>query len=199
MTADLYSAGVNNPSGNPALTSQSSGTRQRVVLQSEFVAGDPKSPSSFARMMGTVTDDRTLQPRYREMLNHLQIGFGGAGWLLACGDVVGAYSPLAINVGLRGLSGAVAGERWTLALAGGMLAESWEALAKRSTLTGQPARTAFLREVTAGQFSFRPAQPWTLSVTGVRYRDRPDSAQVFPGVPVLSGSSASVRLAYSGA
>lgn len=198
VTADAYEVAVKNATANPALTGAAGGTHQRVVLQSETVGGDPKAPTVFARLAGTATDDRSQQPQYREQINHLQIGFGGSGWQVAAGDVVAAYSPLVANVGLRGFTAAAAAGRLSIGGSVGVIAESWEALSKRSTLTGQAPRSAFLREVATGQLAFRPAADWTLSANGVRFRDRPQSAPLAPEAPAFSGRAATARIGYAG-
>lgn len=131
---------INTPArdGTPVLATM------RTELQLPHLDGTGTSDLQFAAQAG---DDRAVMPDYRAQVQNLAASRQSEGWGFTLGDYAANVSQLGLQLGYRGLHAHhdVAGVK--AAVFAGTIAESWDALANRSTASGQPARNRDLRDI----------------------------------------------------
>lgn len=143
------------------------------------------------------TNDRAVLGKYDNQLSTLQAGYLTPTWQVMAGDVAANYSSLSSNLGLRGLMGQARVGALSLSTHAGTIAESWEALLNRGTLTGAPPRTAFLRDVYGAKLDYEVMQGVRLFATTQGYSDREGSLSTAV-LPAAETRSSTAGVAYQG-
>lgn len=149
VRADMYSRDVSVPAGSGNLqTPYGTGTFFNLVTRGDLRATSADGNVTYAQATVTNSNDRTILSRYPNQLTNFQVGQTGQGYQWMLGDVAVNYSQLSSSMGLRGFYGNMQfGGGYSLFGHAGVLADSWEALADRGALDGNPARTRYLRDV----------------------------------------------------
>ena len=202
VSVDIYEHAVVTDAGNDPrlLSSLQPGLHQRTTVQADWRRTDAGQHTSYVQGVWTGTDDRGLQPRYGGQVTSFQAGWAGPGYRIAFGDVVAGFSNLGSNLGLRGLLGGWEGERTSVSAFAGAVAESWEALARRTPRDGRPARAAAVREAIGLKAEHRFAPAWSAFATLQSWRDRPGETGTGAAAgPAARGRSASVGLRLAAA
>jgi hypothetical protein len=195
VSLDAYDTQVDMASGNPALSPLRSGQYGKLVFQGDVRSTSASQDVNYAQGVLTSTNDRSVLARYANQINSLQVGRTGVGYQLAFGDVVAGYSSLGSNLGLRGALGSKELDAVQLSGYVGTVAESWEALASRDTLDGQPARTRLLRDVVGAKVDYKLSSAVKTYATLQSYHDRSGSATVTTAP--LSGRIVSLGGSYT--
>ncbi len=180
-TLDVYSNSVSTQSGNPSLSPLRGGTFERLSVGNDLRSTGRLGDVNYFQAVGTQSTDRSVLSRYNPQMFSFQAGRAGPGYQIAGGDVVANYSGLGANMGLRGLSAARQMDALVVSGFAGTVAESWESLFNASTLTGQPARVSYLRDVYGAKLDYQATPEWLLFSTLQSGRERKGSATVVPG------------------
>jgi hypothetical protein len=118
---------------------------------------------------------RSVLSRYSSQITNVQLGRTGPNYQMMVGDVTANFSQLGSTLGLRGFFGSVKLARLTLSAHAGTVAESWEALSNRTPIDGQPARSAYLRDVVGSKVELALTDWITTFLTVQGFNDRESS------------------------
>lgn len=127
-TVDYYSRST---SGGAMLTPYSGGHFHRTGMQSDLRGTSPEGDVSWSQFALTQSDDPSVLYLGNSQINTLNAGRAGQGYRFAVGDVAANHSTLGANVPLRGAMAQRYFGQTLLSASGGVIAESWEALADR--------------------------------------------------------------------
>lgn len=195
-SVDLYRNEVDVETGDAAtLSSLDRGVHQRAVLQVDWRHTIPNERLTYLQAVFSNTDDRGLQPRFRNQVSRLQVGLTGVAHRVALGDVAVSFSNLSTNQGIRGLWGDYQMQDWTFTYFAGTVAENWEALAGLTPRLGGPANLTPLRDVIGIKADHTFSETLSGFFTAQHYRDRRGELSE---AALYSGHSASAGLRYAG-
>jgi hypothetical protein len=178
INSDAYGSRVTTAGNSTTNSSFQSGDHVKNSLGLSFKATDESSNSAAQTNLQAAfldTNDRAVLGKYRDQVTSFQIGRATANYYLYAGDVAANFSPLSSNLGLRGVMGLLKVGSFSITTHIGTIAESWDALTNRTTLTGAPARTNFLRDVYGAKAEYELTKETKFFVTTQGYTDRVSS------------------------
>jgi len=197
-TEDVYNVDTDSDQPNNALSGLRDGTFSLTRLQGDLRDIEQAGDINYIQGGATLSNDRAVQSLYREQITNLQLGRAGAGYQIAAGDIVADFSKIGSNLGLRGIYGTKQVNALTLYGYAGTVAESWESLFDRSTLTDQPARSHYLRDALGFKADYKLNDRWSLFGTAQTYSDRKSSLSGLQQVALIkqNGSTGTAGIAY---
>ncbi|MEP7157126.1 MAG: hypothetical protein ABI905_15205 [Betaproteobacteria bacterium] len=101
-----------------------------LVTDVKFIRAD--GTISFLQSGLVSSNDRAVISGYPHQITNLQFGQSGPEYEVRGGDAALAYSSLGSTLGFRGIAVNRRFENWTVSAFGGVIADSWAALANRS-------------------------------------------------------------------
>jgi hypothetical protein len=171
-TEDVYNVETEFGNKNNALSGRHEGTFSTTRLKGDLRDTEQGGDIDYIQGGLTVSDDRAVESLYRAQVNNVQLGRAGAGYLISAGDIVANFSNIGSNLGLRGIYGTKQFNSLTMTGYAGTVAESWEALINRTTLTNQPPRSRYLRDAVGFMADYKLNDNWSLFGTSQTYSDR---------------------------
>ncbi len=176
-TTDSYTNRVKTLGNAVVNSSLQEGNHVKNSLGFNLKSIDTNNPADQASLQGALldTNDRSALGKYRNQVTSFQIGRTTGSYYIFAGDVAANFSPLSSNLGLRGLMGQLKIGYLMVTTHVGTIAESWDALTNRTTLTGAPARTNYLRDVYGVKTEYEVTKETKLFVTTQGYSDRTSS------------------------
>jgi hypothetical protein len=175
VTQDVYHVDVESNQPSNTLSGLDEGNFSTTRLQGDLRYNENDGDVSYIQGGFSQTNDEAQQSNYRGQITNIQLGRAGNGYQLAAGDVVADFSKIGSSLGLRGLYANKQMQAFNLAGYAGTIANSWESLFNRSTITGQPARTQYLRDVLGAKLSYAIDGNWSVFGTVQTYSDRESS------------------------
>jgi hypothetical protein len=176
VSGERYHNDITPPPGSGNLsTPYNTGSFNKWTASTELKLLDQSGGVTSVQGLITGSNDRAALSRYSWMLNQLQINRQSPGLQAQAGDVMANFSPLGSTLGMRGLQLTRNLGPFAFSVHGGVVAESWEALVKRTPLDSQPARNQYLRDVfgVKTEYSHSPTLKGWFSWQG--FNDRPES------------------------
>lgn len=189
IALDVYRT---DASGGSTLTPHASGDYRHLSLNSNFQRQGAGGAVSTGLLGLAVVNDRAVN-RSDVHIGSLQLAHARGNSRFALGDVAAAYSPLGVNLGLRGVQMDRKVGNATVSGVLGMVAESWETLAQEVDATAPRRDVAAARvELPTGLEGLRAsASVATHREDGVSVGSQQLSVQE------LSGDVGTVGLAFS--
>jgi hypothetical protein len=139
---------------------------------------EPNGDMMLLQAAMLASNSRAVLSKYTSQISTFQLGRTTTNYQVAAGDVTASFSPLGSSIGLRGLTGQVKLGKATLSAHAGTIAESWEAMFKRSTLDNSPTRNTYLRDVFGVKAEYAITPEFTAFVTSQAFDDRDSSLQL---------------------
>lgn len=174
-TQDVYHVDVESSQPSNTLSGLDEGNFSTTRLQGDLRYNEAGGAVNYIQGGFSHTNDQAVQSLYRTQITNIQFGRAGNGYQLAAGDVVADFSKIGSSLGLRGLYASKQKNAFTVSGYAGTVATSWESLFNRSTMTGQPARNQYLRDVIGAKVSYALDQNWSIFGTGQTFSDRESS------------------------
>ncbi|MEE9331874.1 MAG: hypothetical protein V3U89_06550 [Methylophilaceae bacterium] len=174
-TQDIYHVDVESSQPGNTLSGLDEGNFSTTRLQGDLRYNEVSGAVNYIQGGVSLSNDEALQSLYRSQVTNIQFGRVANDYQLAAGDVVADFSKIGSSLGLRGLYASKQKNAFTVAGYAGTVATSWESLFNRSTITGQPARNQYLRDVIGTKVSYAVDQNWSVFGTGQTFSDRESS------------------------
>lgn len=179
-------------SGGNTLTPQSTGDYRSLSLNSNFQRQRAAGDISTGLLGLAVVNDRAVN-RSDVHIGSLQLTHAQGNSRFALGDVAAAYSPLGVNLGLRGVQLDQKVGQATISGVLGVVAESWETLAQEVDATAAQRNVAAARlEMPAGLDGLRASA--SIATHG---DDAGNLDGQMAAAPELSGDVGTIGLAFS--
>ncbi len=156
-------------------TPMQDGAKARQGLGFALRSAEASGDVNFMQGALLATNDRALLRNYSNQVTSFQVGRTTGQYQVLAGDVAANYSPLSSNLGLRGVMGQLKLGGLSFSTHMGTVAESWDALTNRSTLTGLPARSTYLRDVAGLKLDYETTPGFHVFATSQAYADRSGS------------------------
>ncbi len=176
-------------------TPSQGGTPFHASVRSELSLPDlDGSGSSGMQLAAQAGDDRARMPQHRAQVQNVSVSRQGTGYAMQAGDDAANFSQLGLQLGYRGMHAQYDVDGLKAAVIAGTIAESWDALANRTTLDGRPARNRYLRDVAglyvSREFGLPTGTQTKAFVATAAYRDQGSSIeQALRQAPTVDGRS----------
>ena len=189
VSVDYYR---NSVTGSNTTTPLGQGNFYKATVQGDLRSTQASGDMRYLQFSVSNSDDQSvISHAPGTQINTLQMGFAGEGYQVSLGDVAASFSSLGTNVGLRGLLAQKQFGQTTISATAGVLADSWESLAKTVDAT------RYVRNVYAAKLETPVSQTSKVFATVQGYNDVANG--LAPGATTLApatGHLATAGFAY---
>ncbi len=175
-SVDIYRRSVTASGEEQQLTPYTSGNFHNASASGEWQSESPDGEASHVYFADSHTSDPSVQSRFRNQINTLQLGLSSPTHRLAAGDVVANFSMLGASTGLRGASAQWQGQSLGLEAFGGVVSDSWETLLGARPFSGAQEVPVRKRNVYGLKFSHPLSERVSAFATIQTFDDRRSDA-----------------------